>query len=183
VTAIDLHRQMLEKAVRRARRERLDIRFIQADVTALPFADHRFDVVFVESVTIFTRWRAALSEYKRVLKPGGRLIDREMVLCGRKTDLMSRRLKRFYGMRTLATMTVWKKRLKQCGFTSVLVREHSRSMGKWGVDHDPYRELDMAMFEDEQVQRMSETNDQLLARYGKRLGYAVFDAKVPPDER
>jgi len=182
VTAIDLHRQMLEKAVRRARRERLDIRFIQADVTALPFPDHSFDVVFVESVTIFTRWRTAISEYKRVLKPGGRLIDREMILCGRKTELMSRRLKRFYGMRTLATMTEWKRRLRMSGFTRVLVHEHSRSMGKWGVDHDPYRELDMALFEDEQVRRMSETNDQLLARYGKRLGYAVFDAEVPPDK-
>ncbi|MGF9701092.1 MULTISPECIES: class I SAM-dependent methyltransferase [Paenibacillus] len=182
VTAVDLHREMLEKAVRRARRERLDIRFIQADVTALPFPDHRFDLVFVESVTIFTRWRAALAEYRRVLKPGGRLIDREMILCGRKTDLMRRRLKRFYGMRTLATMTEWKKRLKQSGFADVSVHEHSRSIGKWGVDHDPHRELDMALFEDEQVRRMSQTNDRLLARYGKKLGYAVLEARAPLNE-
>ncbi|SEM07580.1 class I SAM-dependent methyltransferase [Paenibacillus sp. OK003] len=185
VTAVDLNRQMLDKAVRRARRERLDIRFIQADVKSLPFPDHYFDVVFVESVTIFTQWRSTLAEYKRVLKPGGLFIDREMVLSGRKTEVMSRRLKQFYGIRTLATMTTWKKRLRQCGFTEVLVKEQSRSMGKWGVDHDPHREMDMSLFEDEQVQRMGRTNDRLLARYGKRLGYAVFEAKssMDPDSK
>lgn len=181
VTAVDLNRQMLEKAVRRARRERLDIRFIQGDVKSLPFPDHYFDVVFVESVTIFTQWRSTLAEYKRVLKPGGLFIDREMVLTGRKTEVMSRRLKQFYGIRTLATMTTWKKRLRQCGFTGVLINEQSRSMGKWGVDHDPHLEMDMSLFEDEQVQRMGRTNDRLLARYGKKLGYAVFEAKSSMD--
>ena len=71
VTAVDLHRSMLEKAVRRAWRERLDIRFIQADVAALPFPDNHFDVAFVESVTIFTQWRSTLAEYRRVLRAGG----------------------------------------------------------------------------------------------------------------
>ncbi|MCW3796124.1 class I SAM-dependent methyltransferase [Paenibacillus sp. LS1] len=181
VTAIDLHRNMLDKAVRRARRERLDVRFVRADVAALPFPENHFDVVFVESVTIFTPWRNALAEYKRVLKPAGLLVDREMVLSGRKTELMSRRLKQFYGIRTLATVAAWRKRLKQSGFTKVEVKEHSRSMGKWGVDHDPHREMDMKWFEDERLQRMSRTNDRLLAKYGKKLGYAVFEARAPLD--
>jgi SAM-dependent methyltransferase len=181
VTAVDLHRHMLDKAVRRARKERVDVRFIQADVAALPLPDNRVDVVFIESVTIFTPWRKALSEYMRVLKPGGLLVDREMVLSGRKTDLMSRRLKRFYGIRTLATVAAWKKRLRACGFSQVEVKEQSRTMGKWGVDHDPLREMDMNWLEDENVQRMSRTNDRLLLKYGKRLGYAVFTAKVPAE--
>ncbi|QOS82216.1 class I SAM-dependent methyltransferase [Paenibacillus sp. JNUCC31] len=181
VTAVDLNRQMLEKAVRRARRERLDIRFIQADVKSLPFPDHYFDVIFVESVTIFTHWRSALAEYRRVLKPGGLFIDREMILSGRKTEMMSRRLKQFYGIKTLATMTTWKRRLKQSGFTSVLIKEKSRSMEMWGTDHDPHREMDVTLFENEQVQRMSRTNDRLLLRYRKRLGYAVFEARTPMD--
>ncbi|WP_145153820.1 class I SAM-dependent methyltransferase [Paenibacillus xylanexedens] len=179
VTAIDLHRNMLDKAVRRARRERVDVRFVQADVAALPFPENHFDVVFVESVTIFTRWPSALAEYRRVLKPAGLLVDREMVLSGRKTELMSRRLKRFYGIRTLATVTAWKKHLTQSGFTKVEVQEQSRSMGKWGVDHDPHREMDMTWFEDERMQRMSRTNDRLLDKYGKKLGYAVFTARKP----
>ena len=78
-------------------------------------------------------------------------------------------------------MTAWKKRLKQSGFIKVGVKEHSQSMGKWGVDHDPYREMDMNLFEDEQIQQMSRTNDRLLLRYGKKLGYAVFEARVPLD--
>ncbi|WKL04724.1 methyltransferase domain-containing protein [Paenibacillus amylolyticus] len=76
VTAIDLNRQMLDKAVRRARRERVDVRFVQADVASLPFPENHFDMVFVESVTIFTPWRSALTEYRRVLKPAGLLVDR-----------------------------------------------------------------------------------------------------------
>ena len=40
-------------------------------------------------------------------------------------------------------------------------------MGKWGVDHDPLREMDMNWIEDENIQRMSRTNDRLLLRYGK----------------
>ncbi|MBR2565035.1 MAG: methyltransferase domain-containing protein [Paenibacillus sp.] len=179
VTAIDLHRHMLDKAVRRARKERVDVRFIQADATALPLPSNRVDVVFIESVTIFTPWRKSLSEYARVLKPGGLLVDREMVLSGRKTELMSRRLRRFYGIRTLATVATWKKRLRGSGFSNVAVKEQSRTMGKWGVDHDPLREIDMNWLEDEQVQQMSRTNDQLLMRYGNRLGYAVFTARVP----
>lgn len=179
VTAVDLHRHMLDKAVRRARKERVDVRFIQADATALPLPDNHVDVVFIESVTIFTPWRKALSEYARVLKPGGLLVDREMVLSGRKTDLMSRRLKQFYGIRTLTTVAAWKKRLKGCGFSQVEVKEQSRTMGKWGVDHDPLREMDMNWLEDENVQRMSRTNDRLLLKYGKRLGYAVFTARAP----
>lgn len=179
VTAIDLHRHMLDKAVRRARRERVDVLFVQADVAALPFPENHFDVIFVESVTIFTSWRSAFAEYRRVLKPTGLLVDREMVLSGRKTELMSRRLKQFYGIRTLATVTAWRKRLKQCGFTKIEVKEHSRSMGKWGVDHDPHREMDMNWYEDERMQRMSRTNDRLLAKYGKKLGYAVFAARAP----
>lgn len=179
VTAIDLHRNMLDKAVRRARRERVDVRFVQADVAALPFPENHFDVVFVESVTIFTQWPSSLAEYRRVLKPAGLLVDREMVLSGRKTELMSRRLKQFYGIRTLATVTAWKKRLTQSGFTKVEVQEQSRSMGKWGVDHDPHREMDMTWFEDERMQRMSRTNDRLLAKYGNKLGYAVFAARKP----
>nr|WP_282446422.1 class I SAM-dependent methyltransferase [Paenibacillus silvae] len=179
VTAIDLHRHMLDKAVRRARKERVDVRFIQADAAALPLPDHQVDVVFIESVTIFTPWRKTIAEYARVLKPGGLLVDREMVLSGRKTELMSRRLRQFYGIRTLATAGAWKKRLRGCGFSRVQVKEHSRTMGKWGVDHDPLREMDMNWLEDKRMQRMSRTNDRLLLKYGKRLGYAVFTARAP----
>ncbi|WP_342553838.1 class I SAM-dependent methyltransferase [Paenibacillus sp. FSL R7-0652] len=181
VTAVDLHRHMLDKAVRRARKERVDVRFIQADAAAIPLPDNYVDVVFVESVTIFTPWRKALSEYARVLKPGGMLVDREMVLSGRKTELMSRRLREFYGIRTLVTATAWKKRLRGSGFSKVEVKEQSRTMGKWGVDHDPLREMDMNWLEDENVQRMSRTNDRLLMKYGKKLGYAVFAARVPAE--
>ncbi|WP_339275657.1 class I SAM-dependent methyltransferase [Paenibacillus sp. FSL W8-0426] len=179
VTAVDRHRGMLEKAVRRARRERRHIRFVQADGEALPFPDDSFDIVFVESVTIFMRRRRALSEYRRVLRPDGLLIDREMTLSGSRSDKMSEELKRFFGLRTLATVTRWKEYFKEAGFETVKVLERSSSIGRWRIDHDPLREMDPDLYEDVQMKRMSRLNDRLLAKYGRRLGYAVFAASAP----
>jgi SAM-dependent methyltransferase len=45
-----------------------------ADATDLPFEDASFDVVLVESVTTFIEDKAAaIGEYARVVKPGGRV--------------------------------------------------------------------------------------------------------------
>lgn len=74
VTAIDRSARMLAWAQRRVRRERLDARvlLVNADATALPFADNSFDAVVCESVTAFVPDKArALSEYARVVRPGG----------------------------------------------------------------------------------------------------------------
>lgn len=74
VVGIDLAEAMIDRAVERARAERLDerVRFVLADGAALPLADGSFDVTvstlslhhWADPATVFT-------EIARVLRPGG----------------------------------------------------------------------------------------------------------------
>lgn len=75
VTAIDLVNRFGEAGVRLAHERRLhNLRFLQADGLALPFADASFDWVFshavIEHVADAPRY---LRECARVLRPGGRM--------------------------------------------------------------------------------------------------------------
>lgn len=75
VTCTDLTTSMLETA--RGRADNLDLaimRFVTADMVALPFADGTFDVVTCRFGIMFPDDKiAAAAEARRVLKPGGRI--------------------------------------------------------------------------------------------------------------
>jgi SAM-dependent methyltransferase len=73
--AADLSSVMIGRAVRRARGQELDqIRFVQADVGALPFPDGSFDLcVTYNGLHCFPDPAGALAEFARVLRPGGEL--------------------------------------------------------------------------------------------------------------
>lgn len=76
VTSIDLNGPMVTWARQRAEREGLAdrIAFRVADAQDLPFSDGSFDAVISESVTAFVPDKArAVSECRRVLRPGGSL--------------------------------------------------------------------------------------------------------------
>jgi len=73
---VDLHPGMVAASIELARRENVEdmVSFRQADAQDLPFEDHSFDAVIVESVTAFPPdQQQAVDEYARVLKPGGYL--------------------------------------------------------------------------------------------------------------
>jgi SAM-dependent methyltransferase len=76
VTCTDLTTGMLVTA--RSRAETLDLsimRFVTADMAALPFPDDTFDVVTCRFGIMFPDDKvAAAAEAKRVLKPGGRIV-------------------------------------------------------------------------------------------------------------
>jgi ubiquinone/menaquinone biosynthesis C-methylase UbiE len=75
VTAIDISEAMIAAARRYAADQRLNIDFKTGDAESLDFADRTFDVV-VSRNTLWTlpRPQKALMEWRRVLKPGGRLM-------------------------------------------------------------------------------------------------------------
>lgn len=50
-----------------------NINFNVGDITKLPFLDNSFDVVFCYGVFMFADYEKALSEFRRVLKPNGKL--------------------------------------------------------------------------------------------------------------
>jgi SAM-dependent methyltransferase len=74
LVGVDIREGMIEFARKRARRHGLSdrIEFRLGDISYLPFEEGRFDVVFGESITVFATDHAkAITEYARVLKPGG----------------------------------------------------------------------------------------------------------------
>jgi ubiquinone/menaquinone biosynthesis C-methylase UbiE len=81
ILAIDLSRNMLERARPRAARYRGKIKFAVMDIENLGFPDNVFDTIL--SVCVFCTVEhpvRGLQELKRVLKPGGRIMMFEHVL-------------------------------------------------------------------------------------------------------
>ena len=65
---VDVSHHMLERAAAKG------LPVVRADASALPFADTSFDsVINVSALHLVPRWRVALAEARRVLRPGGRL--------------------------------------------------------------------------------------------------------------
>lgn len=74
VVASDLTPELLEAGRRRGEAAGLDLRWEQADVEQLPFADASFDVVMSCIGVMFApRHQRSADEMLRVLRPGGRL--------------------------------------------------------------------------------------------------------------
>lgn len=75
ITGIDLSEVLLEIARDKSEEQKLDnTKFEYASVEDLPFPDDTFDIVYGEAITaLVSDPLKVLLEYKRVLKPGGRV--------------------------------------------------------------------------------------------------------------
>jgi ubiquinone/menaquinone biosynthesis C-methylase UbiE len=82
VTGIDLSEILIQKARERAEKMNLDnTEFQVADAMDLPFEDNSFDAVFGVAITALLPDRErALSEYIRIVKPGGMIATLDMFL-------------------------------------------------------------------------------------------------------
>jgi ubiquinone/menaquinone biosynthesis C-methylase UbiE len=100
VTASDISKGMLDEARRKATDRRLGIAFEIADAEALPFGEQSFDAVFGRHILwTLPHPDRALGEWRRVLKPGGRLVLVDSLaapssLAGRLQSLASDLLRR-----------------------------------------------------------------------------------------
>lgn len=75
LTAVDVSPRMLEQAQMTLGGTHADVTLRQADVCALPYDDHTFDLVMTAHLLEhLPDPAAALAEMVRVLKPGGRLV-------------------------------------------------------------------------------------------------------------
>jgi|GEM_PF-189749 demethylmenaquinone methyltransferase/2-methoxy-6-polyprenyl-1,4-benzoquinol methylase len=79
LNAIDLTEEMLKKAQKRAKKEGLldKIEFSVADARNLPFSNEEFDLLYnayMFDLIDMPDFSTILQEFKRVLKPGGKLI-------------------------------------------------------------------------------------------------------------
>jgi ubiquinone/menaquinone biosynthesis C-methylase UbiE len=75
ITALDLSREMLAIAQKRASRLAVDVSFLLADAETLPFSDETFDTVVSSlSTCTFPDPVAALREMARVCRPEGHIL-------------------------------------------------------------------------------------------------------------
>jgi SAM-dependent methyltransferase len=178
VTALDIRPEMVAKARLRAERLHAQLQFIEGDACNLPFADHEFDVVMVESVSNFADTRKALSEYHRVLKPGGVLYDREVIKWKKMPKDVYSSICRFYGITSLLTVEEWQERLESAGFSRAHhddKRPFPPNMWEDMVNHpDPIKLADEQALLDPQIWQLSIEYDQLMESYLDYLGYAVL---------
>lgn len=178
VTALDIRPKMVEKAKMRADKRGLNIKVVEGDVTSLPFGDHKFDVVLGESVTVFVNIPTALKEYHRVLKPGGRLLDREMMAVKSIPKEMEREIKEMYGANRLPSLDQWLSHLQSAGFQEAEVWNPVSMADDMlhliaNIDDPDLAEKPNP----ETIQHINEIrkkNDKLLTKYEEYHGYGVF---------
>ncbi|PWK11479.1 class I SAM-dependent methyltransferase [Tumebacillus permanentifrigoris] len=179
VTALDLHPLMLEKAGRRFQREHLHVQLVRGDVHELPFASGSFDLVLVESVTIFTTINKALGEYARVLKPGGVLLDLEMTAERPLSARELEELRSVYNTRQVPTEAEWTGRLQGAGFADVSVLHGgtvASAIPGQEVSEQELPEFDPSQQVDPRLYEIWRGHQELTERYSRRLGYRVYRA-------
>lgn len=75
VTGIDWSGTMLAQARARAKETKVSVSFVEGDAEALTFSDGEFDAVVTRHLLwTLTDPQRALSEWARVIKPGGRIL-------------------------------------------------------------------------------------------------------------
>ncbi|MBB6669485.1 class I SAM-dependent methyltransferase [Cohnella nanjingensis] len=152
VTAIEQHPVMLEKARERAEKEGVTgVEWVQGDVHALPFDDEAFDVLLAESVTIFTNIHRSLAEYFRVLKPKGRLFDRELVRYKKIPAAMFQEWTEYLKTDSLLSRDEWLSALRQAGFRCEAPPLENFRSQEYSGDPDEINELDLSKLLDPEI--------------------------------
>jgi ubiquinone/menaquinone biosynthesis C-methylase UbiE len=103
--------------------------FIQADAQHLPFEGGSFDIVLCESVNTFIPDRVkAVSEYKRLVKPGGYVCFNEPVLLKTPSPAVVELIADMVGHAILPT-SVWEDLLHEVGLADIIVKTYASKMG------------------------------------------------------
>ncbi|CAM3685965.1 class I SAM-dependent methyltransferase [Marinicrinis lubricantis] len=181
VTALDFREDMLAKAVKRAAEEGVSVHFVQGDARRLPFAAHGFDVVFLESVTLFAGVYEPVKEYYRVLKSGGALYDREMMALNLPSPELLYEAKDLYGFDMLPTQQEWLRIFEQAGFREVLCWNPGKLSQKVGEDESLYPDFGQTPDQDTLINpelwQTALRYHQMIEKYGDDLGYGLFVSK------
>ncbi|MBW5448546.1 methyltransferase domain-containing protein [Cohnella sp. CFH 77786] len=152
VTALDQHPLMLHKAKQRAEKEGIGgIEWVLGSVHDLPFGDAAFDVVFAESVTLFAGLEPSLREYYRVLKPGGRLLDREMVLHEELPETIYEEIKSYFRIDKIHTVDEWLECLHRTGFRCERPELDAFVSHEQSVEQNDIKEMDISLLWDPEV--------------------------------
>jgi len=127
VIGVDLSAEMVARSKERARRHGLEARveFRVADAQNLPFEEGVFDAVIDESVTAFVPEKPkALSEYRRVAKPGGYIGLNEVTWTKTPDPDMAKYMSLIMANADFLPPKGWKELLEGCGLREIEVRNY-----------------------------------------------------------
>ncbi|MEH8091991.1 class I SAM-dependent methyltransferase [Gallibacterium anatis] len=125
IEGVDLDEQALTKAQKNISEAKLDnlIHVQRANAMKLPFADSSFDIVINEAMLTMLPLEAkrkAVTEYFRVLKPGGFLLTHDVMLLEHNEAQILATLREVINVSiTPLTKEGWKDLFKQAGFSNV----------------------------------------------------------------
>ncbi len=127
VDAFDLDPDMVRRAEKRLATRGDRVRLWQGDATQIQSDDDSYDAVFDFAIIHhIPKWRDALSEIRRVLKPGGRFFCEEILREFIHHPLWSRVLD--HPMEDRFDHDEFRSALEQCGFQVVATRELGTQM-------------------------------------------------------
>ncbi|RLG75757.1 MAG: hypothetical protein DRO23_03040 [Thermoprotei archaeon] len=128
VVSIDVLKKMVDWAVRRVKREKVQnkVEFVIADAQNLPFRGNVFDSVICESVNAFIEDKQkAVNEYVRVVKAGGSVGFNESTWIKTPPPIeLIEYLTHTTGVKEILPSDGWKELLKNSGLTNIVVKTH-----------------------------------------------------------
>lgn len=172
VTSIDSNKAMVEKARKRISSLNVPVKVKMGDAQNLPFADRSFDLVLSESVIAFTNPDLTIPEFKRVLKPAGRLLAVEMVIEHPLSKEEKEEIAEFYGFYCLFTETDWAAAFQKAGFTDVSIERFRQPFEKGEAE----LAADFSLSEtiDDDLFDIFTEHQRLTEKYKEKLGYRIF---------
>ncbi|WP_185897091.1 class I SAM-dependent methyltransferase [Paenibacillus zeisoli] len=180
VVATDVDPILLSKAKKRAAAMGVHVDFCQADAHALPFPDHTFQTILVESVTNFTQAGRSVSEYFRVLKPTGLLYDREMFVRTSAPDGALDEMKSFFRMPSLMKKEEWISIMESSGFSQIQMLDLSElkdeKLGQQYEYPDDYQFFDEGSLLDDSVLECGIRSSNLIMDNKEHLEYGTLRA-------
>ncbi len=135
VVGVDLSERMIDRFHKKTKRERVENRVecMVADAQNLPFNDAVFDVVLCESVNSFVEdEQRALSEYIRVIKPGGYVGLNECIWLKVPPPELVEYISRIMGADFPPCNNGWKELLEYSGLSETVARIYKVSaISQW----------------------------------------------------
>ena len=135
VVGVDLSEKMVDRSKERAKREGIEnrVEFRIADAQNLPFEDVTFDAVISESVNAFIENKPrALSEYVRVIKPGGYVGLNEVTWLKEPPQELVAYLYRIMGAEFLTCNNGWKELVEGSGLRATMALVYkTNALSQW----------------------------------------------------
>ena len=179
VTAVDYHPIMIEKARQRFHNENVAVELIQGNIEKIPLASASFDLILVESVTVFTEIVKTVAEFARLLVDNGILFDLEMTAALPFSEKEILAFQQVYDINQVPTEIEWKYIYKNGGFHSVETF-HGDYVANALTGNYPQTfmppEFDPSDVIDPSIYQIWDEHQQLTEKYADMLKYSVYYA-------